>query len=344
MNKEEKASGSIKKIIIIGILLILISGMAVFAMKADLRDIKIELQNGYELTALTNKTKVSDILAENNIVLKEDEKTIPGMDEELEQKDTTIKIVNKTEQEIQVATISEQGAETSIDELLQSYAPITEKIVVEQEEIPFETITKTATEESEDTTSKVLQEGENGIKETTYKVKYQNDQEIEKTLLSEEVVKEPVDKIVQVQKKVVAVTTTSRSSSASRTPVVSGGAWSYTADEFDLLCAITAQEAGSSYQASLAVITCAANRAESSRWRSKGTDPLSQYKAPGQFCYSIDSNWKRKLNGNYPSFVSQAVTDALNGARNHNYLSFRSASSGTFGENIGGNVYFNPMN
>lgn len=42
-----------------------------------------------------------------------------------------------------------------------------------------------------------------------------------------------------------------------------------------------------------------------------GSDPLSQYKAKGQFCYSIDSNWRRRLNGNYPSYVVQAVTDAL---------------------------------
>ena len=88
-----------------------------------------------------------------------------------------------------------------------------------------------------------------------------------------------------------------------------------------------------------AVITCAANRAESKKWRSRGTDPLSQYKAKGQFCYSIDSHWKRRLNGNYASYVKKAVTDALNGKRNHSYLSFRAAGYAS-GEYIGGNVYF----
>ena len=81
----------------------------------------------------------------------------------------------------------------------------------------------------------------------------------------------------------------------------SGGKWSYSASELDLLCAITAQECGSSYSGALAVITCAANRAESSRWRRYGSDPLSQYKAPSQFCYSIDNHWRKRLNGNYPS-------------------------------------------
>ena len=38
----------------------------------------------------------------------------------------------------------------------------------------------------------------------------------------------------------------------------------------------------------------------------------------------------------------QAVIDALNGKRNHNYLSFRAAGFAS-GVNIGGNVYFNAM-
>jgi len=102
----------------------------------------------------------------------------------------------------------------------------------------------------------------------------------------------------------------------------------------DLICAITAQECSSSYTGALAVITTACNRAES-----KGTDPLTEYKAKGQFCYSIDSKWKRRLNGNYASYVQQAVIDALNGKRNHEYYSFRAAGTRS-GKNIGGNVYF----
>lgn len=50
------------------------------------------------------------------------------------------------------------------------------------------------------TTNKVLQQGKDGLKEVTYKIKYQKEVEIEKTVLSEVIVKEPVNKIVQVQK------------------------------------------------------------------------------------------------------------------------------------------------
>lgn len=327
MKKEEKASISIMKIICISIILILISGIGVMAVNSKLNDITIVLQNGYEMTALTSKTKVSEILEENNIILEENQKTIPDLESEITAGES-IKITDKSYQEVQIAKIADKGVETSLNQLLENYAPITEKIVVEQVVIPYETITKNTTE-SGDTTNKVLQQGKDGIKEVTYKIKYQNEVEIEKTVLSEVVIKEPVNKIVQVQKKQQV---TSRAGGA-RTSY-SGGKWTYSASEFDLLCAITAQECSSSYAGSLAVITAACNRAEA-----RGTDPLTEYKRKGQFCYSIDSHWKKRLNGNYASCVSQAVTDALNGARNHNYRSFRAGGTHS-GVNIGGNVYF----
>ena len=336
MKKEEKASISIMKIICVSIILILISGIGVMAVNTNLKDIKIVLQNGYELTVLTSKATVNEILNENNIVLDENQKTIPEVNEEVAA-GAVIKIVDKSYSEVQIAKVSEEGVQTTLNELLNNYAPITEKIVTEQVEIPYETITKNSAGTSTDTTNKVLQQGKNGLKEITYKIKYQNEVEIEKIQLSEKVITEPVNKIVQVNKVTSRSGTTTRETAT--TVKNNGGKWSYSAGEMDLLCAITAQESGSSYTGALAVITTACNRAESSKWKRTGSDPLSQYKASGQFCYSIDSHWKRKLNGNYPSYVKQAVTDALNGKRNHNYLSFRAAGthSGTY---IGGNVYF----
>ena len=211
MRREEKASISIMKIICVSIILILISGISVLAVSTDLKDITIVLQNGYEMTTVTSKSKVSDILSENNIVLNENQKAIPDLDSEITSGDT-IKITDKSYNEVQIAKISEEGIETSLDQLLENYAPITEKIVVEQVVIPYETITKNTTDTSTDTTNKVVQEGKDGLKEITYKVKYQNDVEIEKSIISEVIVEEPVNKIVQVQKKV-----TSRSSTLPRT-------------------------------------------------------------------------------------------------------------------------------
>ncbi len=211
MKKEEKASISIMKIICISIILILISGIGVMAVNTQLSDVKIVLQNGYEMTALTSKTKVSDILEENNIILEDNQKTIPDLDSEITAGET-IKITDKSYNEVQIAKISEDGVETSLDQLLENYAPITEKIVVEQVTIPYETVTKNTTNATTGTTNKVLQQGKDGLKEVTYKVKYQNEVEIEKTVISEVVITEPVDKIVQVQK-----VQTSRSSTLPRT-------------------------------------------------------------------------------------------------------------------------------
>ena len=211
MKREEKASISIMKIICVSIILILISGISVMAVNTDLKDVTITLQNGYEMATVTSKSKVSDILEENNIILNENQKAIPDLDTEISSGDT-IKITDKSYNEVQISKISEEGIETSLNQLLENYAPITEKIVVEQVAIPYETITKNTTGTSAETTNKVVQEGKDGIKEVTYKVKYQNQVEIEKSVISEVVVQEPVNKIVQVQKKA-----TSRSSTLPRT-------------------------------------------------------------------------------------------------------------------------------
>ena len=221
MKREEKASISIMKIICISIILILISGIGVMAVNTQLNDVKIVLQNGYEMTALTSKTKVSDILEENNIILEDNQKTIPDLDSEIAAGET-IKITDKSYNEVQIAKISEEGVETSLDQLLENYAPVTEKIVVEQVTIPYETVTKNTTNATTGTTNKVLQQGKDGLKEVTYKVKYQNDVEIEKTVISEVVITEPVDRIVQVQK-----VQTSRSSALPRTSSSTTGGTTY---------------------------------------------------------------------------------------------------------------------
>ena len=71
MKNQEKASISIMKVICVSIILILISGIGVMAVNTNLKDVKIILKNGYELTALTSKSTVSEILDENNIILED---------------------------------------------------------------------------------------------------------------------------------------------------------------------------------------------------------------------------------------------------------------------------------
>lgn len=221
---KTKTSTSVVKIICVSLILIFLSGVGVMAVTTQRNNVKITLANGYEKMALTSKTKVSEILAENNIILAEDEKVTPDLAEDLNEGEEIV-ITNKSAQEVQVAKISEEGIEVSLEQLLQNYAPIIEKIEVEQEAIPFQTETTVANEGAEDTKNKVVRQGEDGIKEITYKVKYQNAVEIEgsRVVLSETVIKEPVNKIVQVQKNVTSRgTTTSRVSSEDSSEATSG--------------------------------------------------------------------------------------------------------------------------
>ena len=333
MKKAKKAENPIRKIIGICLILLFVMGVGVMASNAKLYNVKIILSNGYIMNVTTSKTKVSEILDENHIILLPEESVIPNEDSELSD-NKTIKISKDEQQTVEVAENAETSENVTVETLLKTYDSIVEKLETVQVTIPYETITKDVSNNDSNKRETVVQKGKDGLKEVTYKGKYQNDVEIERTEISSNIIEEPVDKIIEIRKTITNRST--RSSSVS----YSNGVWTYSSEEFDLLCAITAQECSSSYQGALAVITTACYRAESSRWAKNGSDPLSQYKAPGQFCYSIDSYWKRRLNGNYSSVVAQAVTDALKGKRNHNYLSFRSAGYAS-GEYIGGNVYFN---
>ena len=118
----------------------------------------------------------------------------------------------------------------------------------------------------------------------------------------------------------------------------------YTKAQMELIWAIVAQEDNGSYAGALAVISSAMNRTESVRWKSLGSTALAQLTAPGQYCYSNDSYWRRWLGGNVPGYVKQAVWDCLKkGIRNHKYTSFRSrkgSQTGASAVQIGGNWYF----
>lgn len=181
------------------------------AVTTKVNTVKIELSDGYEMTVLTSKTNIKEILDDNNIILQNNERVKPNLDEEISS-NKTIKITDKSKQEIEVAKVSESGIEMTLNSLLEAYNTITEKIVEVEETIPYETITKDVSEGSSSTQNKVLQQGVEGKKKVTYKIKYQNDVEIEKNKISEEVIQEPVNKIIQVKSK----TTSSRSTSKTR--------------------------------------------------------------------------------------------------------------------------------
>ena len=199
-------------------ILISATGFGVMATNAKLFSVKIILSNGYEKTVTTSKTKVADILNENHIIVLPEERTIPKRDEELSD-NRTIKITKNTEEEI----VAEKEAEITSEEIIKSYDSIVvEKIIKEQIKIPYETITKDVSTGTGTKQDKIVQNGEDGIKEITYKVKYQNDVEIEKKEIKSEVIKEPVNKIVEV--RTMQVTTRSSTERTSGTIATSNPA------------------------------------------------------------------------------------------------------------------------
>lgn len=202
MNKVKNTSISYRKVIAISVVFIIILGISVIAGNVKLNNVKIKFSNNHEITVLTSKTKVSEILEENHVMLSSDEIVVPAIDENIT--DTNTIIITKAGNEpTKIAEISEEELNNNIEEIAENYSNITEEIITVKEEIPFETITKDVSNGS-DTTNRVIQAGKNGIKEVTYKVKYKEDVEIERIELSSKVIKEPVNKIVQIQTKVTS--------------------------------------------------------------------------------------------------------------------------------------------
>ena len=212
MQEDKKLSIKIiRKIIFIIIIAIVLLTIGVFATKSDVNYVTIVFPEGYETTVVTSEYKVENILAENHIIVLPDEKTYPSAEEKIDMS-KKITIMKAEDEDIIVA---EETENITTEEILGEYVTITEKIITEQVQIPFETVTKDVSKENTETRDSVIQEGKNGLKEIKYKVKYQNDVEIERTVLSEEVIVEPVDKIIQITTKVTARASTPRTGGTS---------------------------------------------------------------------------------------------------------------------------------
>lgn len=207
MKNDDKASISLKKIICISIVLIFLLGIGVMAGNVKVNNIKIILSSGYEMNVLTTKTKIKDILEENHIILLEDEKVTPNADEELSDNKTIV--ISQSGETTVVSPEIENSSNITTEDVLQNYSTIVEKMVTEKVNIPYETITRDVSTSSGTKQDSVVQQGVNGLKEVTYKVKYQNGEEIEKIEVSSKIVKKPINKIIEVRTKQV----TSRSTS-----------------------------------------------------------------------------------------------------------------------------------
>lgn len=200
MKKDNIASVSVRKILFITFIFAIILGATVLASNVKINNVNIKFSNNYEISVVTSKTKVKDILEENHIVLEEDETVTPKMEEEV--LDSATIIISKIGNEpVEIANV--ETIDINAEEITDDYTNITEKIEVVIEEIPFETITKDVSNGSDLTTNQIIQAGKNGERKITYKVKYKNEVELSREEISSEVIKEPVNKIVQVQTKII---------------------------------------------------------------------------------------------------------------------------------------------
>lgn len=198
--KLSESFSIIRKIVFISIILICMLVIGAKAAKSEVNYVTIVFPEDYETTVMTDEVKVSEILSENHIIILPDEVVSPSIDSVIDITKTIT--ISKITDEKKI--IAEEIESVTTEELLGKYVTITEKIIVEQVEIPYETVTKDVSKEGTETKDTVLQKGKNGLKEIKYKVRYQDDTEIERTVISEEIIKEPVDKIIQISSKIVS--------------------------------------------------------------------------------------------------------------------------------------------
>ena len=196
--KLSESFSIIRKIVFITIILICMLIVGAKASKSDVNYVTIIFPENYETTVMTSSVTISDILSENHIIILPDEVVSPPLDDVIDITKTIT--ISKVTDEKKI--IAEEIESVTTEELLGKYVTITDKIIVEQVEIPYETITKDVSKEGTQTKDTILQKGRNGLKEIKYKVRYQDNTEIERAVISEKIIKEPVDKIIQISTKI----------------------------------------------------------------------------------------------------------------------------------------------
>lgn len=198
MKENEQASLSIRKIALITLILIFMLGIGVRATTNNLNTVKIILSDNYQIEVITTKTVVSEILEENHIIVLPTETVFPSLDAEISGENSTIAIAS-SEESTQVVTLADESQDITIEQILSNYSPIVEKIITKSEIIQYETVDEDGNIIDIDNSTKFYRtkkSGKVGRKQVVYKVRYQNDIEIERTQISENIIQEPVNEVV----------------------------------------------------------------------------------------------------------------------------------------------------
>ncbi|MGL5694539.1 MAG: 3D domain-containing protein [Peptostreptococcaceae bacterium] len=141
--------------------------------------------NGEERTVSTFKTKVYDLLEEENIDYDKDDIVTQKLDAKLD-----------------------DGMKIEVIE-------VTEEVIKESKTVPFE-VTVQEDKSLLKGTTKVVEEGKDGENELIYKITYHNGKKVEKTFVEEVISLEPTNKLVKKGTKVEEVVVASSRGESSR--------------------------------------------------------------------------------------------------------------------------------
>lgn len=183
---------SVKQIIVIFLILLLIVGFSatIFAGKSGTKNIVVNFPDGTKINITSKKENSVEVLEDNNIILLENE--IVENEKITENNEINIKnlaSIMKVQKQVPVLKSSEIESE---------YKNIVEKIEVEEITIPYETIERVAEGySSTNGRSVIVQKGEEGLKQIKYRSTYTNNVLNQRTKLSEEIIKNPTNQIIQ---------------------------------------------------------------------------------------------------------------------------------------------------
>ena len=217
-----------KKPQVLGLVLIVVLTATIFSSR---KTITVNI-DGKESKIVTYKGTVQGALHDSNIVLDDKDKVEPGINDKLKDEET-IKIKRAIDINVQVdgkelaikssednveSMLKQEGIElkdedritpssdSSLEEGMKiEIVRVEVKDIVENKEIAFDVNVK-KDDTLANTYSKVTQEGQNGQKEITTRVVYENGKEIDRKVVKEVVTKEPVAKeLVQGTLQTVAL-------------------------------------------------------------------------------------------------------------------------------------------
>lgn len=190
----------IRKIFVMLTCILVFVTLGLVVVKFQTKEVTIDYYGKVEHIKTMSNT-VEGLLMQNNIHIDENAIVTPGMNDRLEN-DMVIKIYSEDE-----------VAYLDIDSYIEmAKSNVVEKIVEEIQYIDYAKEEKSNASMTRGTT-KVIQEGQQGEKTSTYVIKYENEKEVARKLISEEISKEAVSEITDVG---TALPTVSRSSTTSK--------------------------------------------------------------------------------------------------------------------------------